>query len=200
MANNDLMLDVNLAAELKMAFRRSGFTTANIKQLSEGDILTDIRRVLIGTACFQHLDHVLPLDEPPIFIPEDAEVVEHQLGQPMNWDPNNFEFWYAKKQAQGERVTGPDLQEEMRATKRVPLNANALDFLLGHRHCIPREWQQKNVFFWGTIYRFKNTDKFFVRCLSYYSGVWTESARDITQHYQSTGWRSKGSPALVHVE
>lgn len=47
---NDLMLDVSQAAELKMAFRRNGWNNAQIKTLSEGDILAKVLQVITGHA------------------------------------------------------------------------------------------------------------------------------------------------------
>lgn len=49
-ANNDLMLDVSQAAELKLAFRRNGWNNAQIKTLSEGDILAKVLQVITGQA------------------------------------------------------------------------------------------------------------------------------------------------------
>jgi hypothetical protein len=48
--NNDLMLDVSQAAELKLAFRRNGWNNAQIKTLSEGDILAKVLQVITGQA------------------------------------------------------------------------------------------------------------------------------------------------------
>jgi hypothetical protein len=46
----DLMLDVDQAGELKAAFRRCGYNNAEIKQLSTGDTLAQVRNVLRGLA------------------------------------------------------------------------------------------------------------------------------------------------------
>ncbi|MBI4092896.1 MAG: hypothetical protein HY420_03145 [Candidatus Kerfeldbacteria bacterium] len=47
---SDLMLDVDQAGELKAAFRRGDWTNAEIKRLSEGDVLSQVRRVIQGSA------------------------------------------------------------------------------------------------------------------------------------------------------
>jgi hypothetical protein len=47
---SDLMLDVDQAGELKAAFRRGNWTNAEIKTLCEGDVLADVRRVILGHA------------------------------------------------------------------------------------------------------------------------------------------------------
>jgi len=50
MSANDLMLDVSQAAELKLAFRRNGWNNAEIKTLSEGNILGEVLKVIKGQA------------------------------------------------------------------------------------------------------------------------------------------------------
>ncbi|HDZ85654.1 MAG TPA: hypothetical protein ENH35_03860 [Candidatus Moranbacteria bacterium] len=47
---SDLMLDVDQAGELKSAFRRGDWTNAEIKKLSEGNVLTHVRQVVLGNA------------------------------------------------------------------------------------------------------------------------------------------------------
>lgn len=47
--DNELMLDVGQANELKLAFRRAGFTNRDIKKLCEGRLLTDVLAVIHGT-------------------------------------------------------------------------------------------------------------------------------------------------------
>lgn len=48
--SSNLMLDVSQAVELKMAFRRGKWTKAEIKRLSEGDLLAQVRDVILGRA------------------------------------------------------------------------------------------------------------------------------------------------------
>ena len=45
---SDLMLDVGQANELKLAFRRANYTNDDIKRLCEGNVLADVRTVLLG--------------------------------------------------------------------------------------------------------------------------------------------------------
>ena len=47
---SELMLDVGQANELKMAFRRAGYEAGDVKALSEGDVLAQVREVLLGRA------------------------------------------------------------------------------------------------------------------------------------------------------
>lgn len=50
MTDQELMLDVGQANELKLAFRRHGWTNEEIKRLCEGTVLGDVRRVIRGEA------------------------------------------------------------------------------------------------------------------------------------------------------
>ena len=52
---SDLMLDVGQANELKLAFRRAGYESAEVKTLCEGNILAQVREVLLGLA------HIVPI-------------------------------------------------------------------------------------------------------------------------------------------
>ena len=49
-------LDVGLANELKLAFRRHGYSSEEVKRLSEGDTLGQFRNVLLGHAEIKMLD------------------------------------------------------------------------------------------------------------------------------------------------
>lgn len=48
--DTELMLDVGQAQELKLAFRKHGWTNAEIKRLSEGDLLAQVLMVMRGQA------------------------------------------------------------------------------------------------------------------------------------------------------
>ena len=53
---SELMLDVGQANELKLAFRRADFISADVKQLCEGDILKGVRKLLRGEAQIVDVD------------------------------------------------------------------------------------------------------------------------------------------------
>jgi hypothetical protein len=55
------MLDVDQAGELKRAFRRGDWTNAEVKKLSEGDILAQVRMVVRGLAEIQIVKRLLQL-------------------------------------------------------------------------------------------------------------------------------------------
>lgn len=146
-SQNDLMLDVSQAHELKLAFRRNGWTNSDIKALCEGDILSDVLGVVKGHAEIRHI-HFINCDAAP-FIPEGWGVEENRKGGVKHL-PENIVLYLAKKQEK-EIVSGYDLRKEL-ADKPV-FNANMLDWLLAHPELIPDSWKGQCVFFWGTIYR-----------------------------------------------
>ena len=76
---SDLMLDVGQANELKLAFRKANYTNDDIKRLCEGNVLADVRSVLLGHAEVKLVEHVIDLDADP-FVPNNWKVEKHQHG------------------------------------------------------------------------------------------------------------------------
>jgi len=147
--NTDLMLDVSQAHELKMAFRRHGYTNKDIKSLSEGNILGEVLKVIKGQSEIKIIERLIDCDANP-FIPEGWTVEEHKKGGLYKFDPSKISLYLSKKQKKGS-IGGNDLRKEL--TGQPVLNANVLDYLLAHPDLIPEEWKSKYIFFWGTIYR-----------------------------------------------
>jgi len=109
------------------------------------------------------------------FVPKGWQVVEHQKGGKLVWDPDKIQLYLSPEQKDGKWIEGNALRKEL-ANKPV-LNANVLDYLLAHPHLIPEEWKKdKNgyirfIFFWGTIYR--NSGGYLgVRYLCFNDGEW----------------------------
>ncbi len=146
---SELMLDVGQANELKLAFRRAGYSNDEIKKLCEGNILTDVRNVLLGHAEIKLAEHLIDCDADP-FVPNGWRVVKHQKGGFFKWDSAKVEFYLSPNQQDGKFVKGDKLRDEL-ASKPV-LNVNVLDYLLANPHLIPEEWKSRYVFFWGTVY------------------------------------------------
>jgi len=165
---SELMLDVGQANELKMAFRRADYSNDEIKQLCEGNILADVRRVLHNHAAITAVEHIIDCDADP-FVPNGWKVEEHQKGGQFKFDAAQMRFFLAEGQQNGKVLEGNKLRSEL-AGKPV-LNANVLDYLLAHPHLIPEEWKGKAIFFWGTIYR-SSDDNLHVRCLCWDGGGW----------------------------
>lgn len=113
----------------------------------------------------------------------------HQQG--MVSQPKRFpclsEGYAATREWVGKTMAGRDLLKELEENKIPVLNDCVLDYLLLHPELIPDDWkvdfpgewkneywgvQQKQIVFWGTIYRgdksFHNPDgKLYVRCMTY---------------------------------
>ena len=166
-SNNDLMLDVSQAAELKLAFRRNGWNNAEIKTLSEGDILADVLKVIKGQAEIKMIERLIDCDANP-FIPGGWSVEEHKKGGMFKFNPEKISLYLSKKQKKGS-IEGNDIRKEL--ANQPVLNANVLDYLLAHPELIPEEWKGKYIFFWGTIYRGSDGD-LYVRCLHWNGSRW----------------------------
>jgi len=170
--SNDLMLDVGQANELKLAFRRADFSNDDIKRLCEGNVLADVRRVLLGHAAINVVEHAIDCDAQP-FVPDGWSVEEHQKGGAFKWDRNAQKdaLYLSKGQAGSKYIEGNKLRKELSDKSTPVLNANALDYLIANPHLIPEEWKGKYVFFWGTVYRSRG-GSLFVRCLYWGGGRW----------------------------
>jgi hypothetical protein len=166
-SNNDLMLDVSQAAELKLAFRRNGWNNAEIKTLSEGDILADVLKVIKGQAEIKISERLIDCDSAP-FIPNGWSVEEHKKSGFFKFDPAKISLYLSKKQKKGS-IGGHDLRKEL--SNKPVMNANILDYLLDHPELIPEEWKGKYIFFWGTIYR-DSDGNLYVRCLYWRGSEW----------------------------
>jgi hypothetical protein len=166
-SNNDLMLDVSQAAELKLAFRRNGWNNAEIKNLSEGDILADVLKVIKGQAEIKMIERLIDCDSAP-FVPNGWSVEEHKKGGLFKFDPAKISLYLSKEQKKGS-IDGHYLRKDL--SDKPVMNANVLDYLLAHPELIPEEWKGKYIFFWGTIYR--NSDGYlYVRCLGWLGSKW----------------------------
>jgi len=207
-------LDVGQALELKLAFRKAGWSNGDLKRLCEGRLLVDFRDVLLGHAEVRAVGRVLPDVEPcdkPLkkkarakvavaqhiidcdadpFIPEGWSVGEHRKGGKFLWSPSSINLFLADGQKNDKCIGGDDLRAILK-NKKV-LNANVLDFLLAHPQIIPEAWKGKNVFFWGTIYRVRDGG-FYVRVLCWGGSRW----------YWNFGWLCSDwcgpTPAAVAV-
>jgi len=186
-SNNDLMLDVSQAAELKLAFRRNGWNNAEIKTLSGGNILADVLKVIKGQAEIKMIERLTDCDANP-FIPDGWSVEEHKKGGMFKFNPEKISLYLSKKQKKGS-IDGHDLRKEL--SDKSVMNANFLDYLLAHPELIPEEWKGKYIFFWGTIYRDSYGD-LSVRCLH-----WSGSEWDWHYHWLDHDFRVDDPAALA---
>lgn len=169
---SDLTLDVGLAAKLKVAFARNGWTEQLIDAACEGDKLGQFKQVLLGHASINVVEHVIDCDAQP-FVPDGWSVEEHQKGGAFKWDKETQKdaLYLSKGQAGSKYIEGNKLRKELTEKSTPVLNANVLDYLLANPHLIPEEWKGKYVFFWGTVYRHRDGG-LCVRYLSWGDGRW----------------------------
>lgn len=166
----DLMLDVGLANELKLAFRRAGFDNRDVKRLiEEPNTLKDIREVWEGYLAFKPADHIIDCDADPCDM---KRVATHRKMGKWKWNPDEVDFYIpeAQKQATAQKQTetnnkhmGSDGYTVLEALSGKPvMNANVRDYLVAHQRLIPESWRQyRTITFWGTVYqevRFHKSD------------------------------------------
>ena len=166
--DNELMLDVGQANEIKLAARRAGATNADLKLLSEGDTFAKILPVLRGFAEVTSIKPIIDLDVDPM-IPTDWTVKEHIKGGQFEFDPKRVALYLDKAQQGGGTIVGKKLRQKLKS--KGVYNANLLDFLLAHPELIPKKWKGKFIFFWGTIYR-DSSGYLCVRCLRWDGDRW----------------------------
>lgn len=186
---SDFVMSSRQAAELDHAFERNGWSSQEVKLLSSGDLLANVRQVILGHASITVMEHVIDCDADP-FVPNSWKVEEHQKAGPFTWDAAKVEFHLANGQKNGKVIEGNKLRKEL--SDKLTLNANVLDYLLAHPHLIPEEWKGKAVFFWGTVYR--NSDgSLFVRYLCWNDDRWLSDL-----YWLDFGWNGS-RPALVRA-
>ena len=185
---SELTLDVGLAYKIKQALSRNGITdVADLDWLATGDNIAKLRRVRLGHAEVITPNHVINCDA-NLQIPDGWSIEEHQKGGAFQWNASNVALYIDKGQKDGKWIEGNKLRKAL-AGKPV-LTANTLDYLLDNPHLIPEEWKGKTVFFWGTIYRYRDSS-LYVRCLVWYGGRWRSDF-----HWLDDGWSGDG-PAAV---
>ncbi|MEK9152683.1 MAG: hypothetical protein AAB692_04930 [Patescibacteria group bacterium] len=191
MNNDEFTLDVGLALDLKMAFKRNGYSTEEIKELCKGDFLGRVRDVKLGRAMITSALHEVDLDADP-FCPgglfATGKGTEHRRGGKLILTPGKIKLYLAEGQKNGGWLKGHQLRKEL-ADKPV-LNANVLDYLLAHQELIPDECRGKYIPFWGTIYRDADGD-LCVRYLRWGGDRWVSDCYWLGRDF------SGGNPAAV---
>ncbi|MEK7576751.1 MAG: hypothetical protein AAB482_03600 [Patescibacteria group bacterium] len=171
---SEIMLDVGQANELKLAFRRAGYTNADIKKMCKGDVLAQMLPVIRSFGKVDVVSNIIDCDANPS-IPQGWHVEEHRKGGELKWDPAKVKFYLSSSQMNGKVVEGNKLRLELE--HEPVLNANISDYLLAHPNLIPDEWgldedgNVRHIFFWGTIYGIYEGE-LFVRCICRCVGKW----------------------------
>lgn len=85
------------------------------------------------------------------FIPKGWTVEQHRKSGQLAWNSEVVKLYLSEKQKRGGKIQGHELRKEIEG--RPVMNACVLDWLLVNQELIPKGWQDKEVPFWGTIYR-----------------------------------------------
>lgn len=176
---SDLMLDVSQAHELKMSFRRNGWTNAEIKTLSEKNLLADILQVVKGQAEIRFKEYLIDCRKTP-FIPDGLFIVEHRKFDSFKLNPSYTKLDLSRR-VKNMSLSGVDMRKYL--AKKWVMNANILDFLIDHPNLIPENWKNKVIYFWGTIYGTSNGD-IHVSCLDTIHGCPTRVFGIINKTYR----------------
>jgi hypothetical protein len=137
-----------------MAFRRAGFSPAEVKRLCEGIVLSQVADVLRGTAHVEHNTNIIDCDAAPQ-LPGKLKLVEHIPNGKWKWDSRQITLL-----PMAQVVTSSSTSASIRDTleRFVPLNINVLNHLLRYPHLIPEAWKQigdemRYIFFCGTRFQ-----------------------------------------------
>ena len=152
-SNDEFVLGAGMSHELEIAIRRNSpnTTKADIQKLCSGKTWAEILPFLRGNAEIKIVRHIIDLDASP-FVPEGCKVEEHRKGGQFEWNSSAVKLFPCGIQQGDKGITGHDSRKEL-ADKPV-FNANLLDYLLAHPDLIPKEWKEKVIYFWGTIYEY----------------------------------------------
>ena len=161
------------------ALERNGWTPADLKKASGGNILAHLLPIVraYGEAAVATMPHFIDCDADP-FVPSGWTVESHKKGGQFAFDPTKINLYLSPNQQNGKVIAGNELRREL--ASEPTLNANVLDFLIKNPHLIPEKWKKnasgitRYIFFWGTIYR-DSYSRVCVRDLDWSGGSWNWS-------------------------
>lgn len=113
-----------------------------------------------------------------------ANILQHRKDGQWKWDPNKVHLYFSDIQQRGESVDGRTLRAEL--ADQPVLNANALEYLFAHQDLIPKEWQGKDIFFWGTIYQMPDGEEYIGYLASLDDGTWLRQYYRINESWGDT--------------
>lgn len=109
-----------------------------------------LRRSLLDHVQIPSLEHFIDTAQDPI-VPFGWSIEAHRPLGLMRWHADDVALWLADEQRGGARASGAALHRALK--DMLALNATVLDYLFDHPALIPPAWEDRFVFFWGTIYR-----------------------------------------------
>jgi hypothetical protein len=185
--------------KLEFAFARANYSHIEVNKLSEGDLLANVRQVLIAKAEIKPINQGstscwIPIGDGKTMIavhlgaipklPFDGAIVESHQGE--GWilverrrnglyiGGRKVMLYCSKHQHDDASISGHELRKEIMGEC---LNSNILDALYENIHLIPEDWKKdengntRYICFWGTIYR-RLSGFFYVRGLCFGDGIW----------------------------
>ena len=136
--------------------------------------------------------HLIDCNVPP-YIPEGLRVEKHMENEQLIWGPSKIRLYFLPGHQFSwwqECIEGNELYEKLE--DQAVLNASVLDYLLINPQLIPKRWKDKDVFFWGTIYRCSCTN-LCVRCLHWHTDHWEWRRR-----WLNALWHHR-DPAIIRI-
>lgn len=181
MGNDEFVLDVGQAHELKLAFKRNGWSNEEIKTLSMGDNLRLVRECILGNAEIKPVEHIINFDVWPdafhngIVRAEPGQVGTRLRGKhKLDWTRFRARTVESVMGSVTSKIikNGDDLALRLDTQGKVVVGAQLLDYLWRRRtHLIPDNWKHKPVAFWGTIFVDRNNfNKYYVKYLFWHEG------------------------------
>jgi hypothetical protein len=199
--DTELMLDVGQANELKLAFRRAGWSNAEIKKLCGGNLLAHLLPIVreYGETTMAMMQYIIDCDARPfersgLTVAPESEQIPNRIRGQFVFDPTKVRLHLSPNQQGGKCIKGDNLKKELASEPVLP--ANVLDFVLANPHLIPEEWKKdengntRYIFFWGTIYR-GSRGGLCVRYLCFHGGRWGWG-----DHWLDGDWRGSYPAAL----
>lgn len=193
--NTHLSLDVGQANELKLAFRRYGWTNENIKHLCESDMLGLTLDILRGDAKAVYSKRIIDLSATPL-LKDGHTVVKHLKQGKKDWtklrlalmNPHDLQYTNRRILYEFQKKTkvltslNKDTIMPLFLKGQRPANICLRDFLLEHQHLVPRDWWYKTppVLFWGTICR--GVHSRYVPGMSLYFGRWEKYNMNVAEN------------------
>ncbi len=104
--------------------------------------------------------HIIDTDADPK-IPEWATLVTHKKSGKWTWNPKEIELHLEPEQRES-IIGGKELYERIKDT--AVMNVNVANFLLENQKLYPKVWENKYIYFWGTIVRHRD-GRLLVPCL-----------------------------------
>lgn len=139
-----MIFDVELTYALKPAFERTVWSALDVLRLcgTDSEKLRSLLKVLKGYSVIVEREHLIDCDADPI-APDGWTLESHRKGGVFKWEESLVELYLSETQKQDGAHRGKKLEKDL--AELAALNANVLDYLLGHPLLIPETWKESHV-------------------------------------------------------